>query len=100
MSGSLELDNAILRGLLAQTTRAYDEKMAELFSEKELAQVTLASIGDAVLATDAGARVKFLNSVAEKLTGWSRTEALGEPLSEIFQLTDEGTSREARELLR
>jgi diguanylate cyclase (GGDEF)-like protein/PAS domain S-box-containing protein len=98
--GPLELDNAILRNLLKQTTRAYDAKMAELFSEKELAQVTLASIGDAVLATDGAGAVKYLNPVAEKLTGWSRQEAQGEPLPEIFQLTDEGSSREARALLQ
>ncbi len=56
-----ELDNAILRNLLAQTTRAYEQQMAELFAEKELAQVTLASIGDGVLATDAEGRVKYMN---------------------------------------
>jgi diguanylate cyclase (GGDEF)-like protein/PAS domain S-box-containing protein len=86
--GSLDLDNAILRNLLTQTTRAYERQMTELFAEKELAQVTLASIGDGVLATDDEGRVKYLNPVAEKLTGWDRAEALGRPLPEIFQLTD------------
>jgi PAS domain-containing protein len=72
VTGRLELDNAILRNLLTQTTRAYERQMAELYAEKELAQVTLASIGDGVLATDGEGRVKYLNPVAEKLTGWER----------------------------
>ena len=96
-AGPLELDNAILRNLLAETTRAYEAQMAELYAEKELAQVTLASIGDGVLATDEQGRVKYLNPVAEKLTGWDRAEALGRPLPEIFQLTGQGaTTRTSR----
>jgi diguanylate cyclase (GGDEF)-like protein/PAS domain S-box-containing protein len=88
MSDPLGLDNAILRNLLAQTTRAYERQMGELYAEKELAQVTLASIGDGVLATDDEGRIKYLNAVAEKLTGWERAEALGRPLPEVFHLTD------------
>ncbi|MBW8874432.1 MAG: EAL domain-containing protein [Acidobacteria bacterium] len=93
MSGPLELDplgldNAILRNLLTQTTRAYERQMTELYAEKELAQVTLASIGDGVLATDGEGRIKYLNPVAEKLTGWERAEALGKPLPEIFHLSE------------
>jgi diguanylate cyclase (GGDEF)-like protein/PAS domain S-box-containing protein len=88
MTGPLELDNAILRNLLTQTTRAYERQMTELHAEKELAQVTLASIGDGVLATDGEGRIKYLNPVAEKLTGWERAEALGKPLPEIFHLSE------------
>ena len=88
-----ELDNAILRNLLSQTTRAYEQQMSELFEEKELAQVTLASIGDGVLATDGSGRVKYMNPVAEKLTGWPRAEALGRPLAEIFRLIEESTGK-------
>jgi diguanylate cyclase (GGDEF)-like protein/PAS domain S-box-containing protein len=84
----LDLENAILRNLLTQTTRAYERQMGELYTEKELAQVTLASIGDGVLATDDSGRIKYLNPVAEKLTGWERAAALGKPLPEIFHLTD------------
>ncbi|HEX4962800.1 MAG TPA: EAL domain-containing protein [Thermoanaerobaculia bacterium] len=88
MRGPLELDNAILRNLLTQTTRAYERQMTELYAEKELAQVTLASIGDGVLATDEEGRIKYLNPVAEKLTGWERADALGKPLPEIFHLSE------------
>ncbi|HEY0515250.1 MAG TPA: EAL domain-containing protein [Thermoanaerobaculia bacterium] len=86
-AGPFELDNAILRNLLGETTRAYETQMAELYAEKEIAQVTLASIGDGVLATDERGHVKYLNPVAEKLTGWDRAAALGSPLPEVFRLT-------------
>ncbi|HSU80950.1 MAG TPA: PAS domain-containing protein, partial [Thermoanaerobaculia bacterium] len=92
--GPHELDNAILRNLLTETTRAYEGQVAELHAEKELAQVTLASIGDGVLATDEKGCLKYLNPVAEKLTGWDRAEALGRPLPEIFHLTGQGGERE------
>jgi diguanylate cyclase (GGDEF)-like protein/PAS domain S-box-containing protein len=64
-----------------------------LFEEKERAQVTLNSIGDAVMSTDVWGRVTYLNVVAEALTGWSREEAAGHPLEEVFRIID-GTSRE------
>ena len=96
-----ELDNAILRNLLTETTRAYEGQMTELYAEKELAQVTLASIGDGVLATDERGQVKYLNPVAEKLTGWDRAAAVGRPLPEIFRLSGQGDEREdVAELLR
>jgi diguanylate cyclase (GGDEF)-like protein/PAS domain S-box-containing protein len=63
-----------------------------LFDEKERAQVTLDSIGDAVLVTDLAGTVTYLNQEAEILTGWSRDEALGQPLATVFQIID-GTSR-------
>jgi diguanylate cyclase (GGDEF)-like protein/PAS domain S-box-containing protein len=63
-----------------------------LFEEKERAQVTLNSIGDAVLTTDLMGNVTYLNLVAETMTGWSREEALGRPLAEVFRIID-GTTR-------
>ena len=63
-----------------------------LFEEQERAQVTLDSIGDAVLCTDLSANVTYLNRVAEAMTGWSREEALGRPLSEVLDIID-GTTR-------
>jgi len=66
---------------------------AALFAEKERALVTLQSIGDAVITTDARGRIEFLNPVAETLTGWSESEARGLPLNRVFNVVDE-TSRE------
>lgn len=56
----------------------------ELFREKELAQVTLQSIGDAVLTTDDMGRVTYLNPVAERLTGWSNADAVGRHLTDVL----------------
>ena len=62
-----------------------------LFMERDRAQVTLDSIGDAVLSTDILGNVTYLNLVAEKMTGWSRDEASGRPLAEVFQIIDGAT---------
>jgi diguanylate cyclase (GGDEF)-like protein/PAS domain S-box-containing protein len=65
-----------------------------LFAEKEHAQVTLNSIGDAVVSTDRLGKVTFMNQVAETMTGWSCQEALGRPLAEVFRIID-GVTRMA-----
>ena len=62
-----------------------------LRTEKDLFRVTLASIGDAVITTDATARITYLNTVAERLTGWEDSTARGRPLIEIFRIVDEVT---------
>ncbi len=60
-----------------------------------LFSVTLASIGDGVIVTDPRGHVSFLNPEAEKLTGWNKTEALGQPLSDIFRIFNERTRQPA-----
>lgn len=67
------------------------QKHAEeaLFKEKERAQVTLASIADAVVTTDTDGNIDYLNPVAEKLLGWRTDEAYSRALSEVFQCVDE-----------
>jgi PAS domain S-box-containing protein len=62
-----------------------------LREQRELLLVTLASIGDAVIATDAAGRVTFLNPVAERYTGWKQSEAMGRPLDEVFVIANEST---------
>ncbi|WP_426687649.1 sensor domain-containing protein [Rhodanobacter ginsengiterrae] len=59
-----------------------------LHRERELAEVTLRSIGDAVITTDPEVCVTSLNPIAEAMTGWSSAEAGGRPIEEIFQLFD------------
>jgi len=58
-----------------------------LFIEKERAQVTLNSIGDAVLSTDANGIVSYLNKVAQEMTGWAG-DAIGRPIAEVFLVLD------------
>jgi diguanylate cyclase (GGDEF)-like protein/PAS domain S-box-containing protein len=62
-----------------------------LFAEKERAQVTLNSIGDAVISTDIEGRITYLNVVAERLTGWTLKEAMDRPLQEVFRIIDAET---------
>ncbi len=78
------------RGLLRALRYAIARKVLEeaLFLEKERAQVTLASIGDAVVCTEISGRITFLNVVAEKMTGWSLAEAAGRPMLELFRTLD------------
>jgi diguanylate cyclase (GGDEF)-like protein/PAS domain S-box-containing protein len=65
----------------------------ELFNEKERAQVTLNSIGDAVISTDIHGNVTYLNVVAEHMTGWTRGEAVGRPFDVVFQIIDGDTHK-------
>jgi diguanylate cyclase (GGDEF)-like protein/PAS domain S-box-containing protein len=81
------------RGLLRALRYAVERKNMEeaLFVEKERAQVTLNCIGDAVICTDAAGNITFLNIVAEKMTSWSRQEAAGRPMAEVFRILDANT---------
>ncbi|MBK9248258.1 MAG: PAS domain S-box protein [Ignavibacteria bacterium] len=63
----------------------------ELSESREWLATTLHSIGDAVIATDIKGCVKFMNPVAEELTGWNHQDALGIPLSEVFIIVNETT---------
>jgi len=93
-------DGWTLRGRIQIVEDISERKLAEaalkemqdaLFDEKERAQVTLNSIGDAVLTTNLQANVTYLNLVAETMTGWSMEKALGRPLTEVFRVIDEKT---------
>ena len=74
------------------------EELAEVARQRTAAeearrriQVTLASIGDAVIATDAGGTITYLNPVAGSLSGWSEAEAVGQPLESVFRIVNEST---------
>jgi PAS domain S-box-containing protein len=71
-----------------------DRKRAELQTERalQLWTTTLRSIGDAVISTDAAGNVRFMNPVAEQLTGWTEQEASGRTLHEVFPIFNEETS--------
>jgi PAS domain S-box-containing protein len=76
-------------------------KLAEeaLNKQRQLLEVTLQSIGDAVLATDAGGRVTFLNPVAAGLTGWAEQEALGRPARDVLRTIDELTRESGEDIV-
>jgi Amt family ammonium transporter len=94
---------ALLVGLLRDVT---DRKAVELQlqRERDLAQVTLASIGDGVITTDEAGLVQYLNPVAERLTGWPVHQARGQPITTVYRLLDEQTQQPlpnpVRDLLR
>jgi diguanylate cyclase (GGDEF)-like protein/PAS domain S-box-containing protein len=72
---------------------------AALYEEQDRARAALDAIGDAVISTDAGSRVTYLNSVAEKMTGWTRHEASGRKVEEIFEAVDTTTGEQVREAM-
>ncbi len=77
-------------GTLADITARKRAEQA-VFAEKERAQVTLQSIGDAVISTDAHGRIEYINPVAETLTAWSLAEARGQPIGAVLKLVNELT---------
>jgi diguanylate cyclase (GGDEF)-like protein/PAS domain S-box-containing protein len=74
-----------------QAEAALLQSKEALALEKERIQVTLESIGDAVITTDAHGRVNYCNAVAEALTGWSRAEARGQLVVDVFHVVHEDT---------
>src|SRR5580704_11647352 len=83
----IDLDSYLLpKALRNMLDRASNAEA--LFREKERAQVTLNSIGDAVVSTDVSGIVTFLNPVAEAMTGWQAAEAIGRPFNHVFRIVD------------
>ena len=78
-----------------------ERRLAEeaLNKQRKWLEVTLQSIGDAVLATDAGGRITFLNPVAAKLTGWTEAQALGRQAGEVLRLIHEQTREQAEDII-
>lgn len=72
---------------------------AQLFAEKERAQVTLQAIGEAVITTDVWGRIQSLNPVAESMTGWTDAEAAGCLLQQVCPLLDESTREPVEDLV-
>ena len=86
-TAALSASNTALQAEVA----AREQAEKALQHERDLLEVTLASIGDAVMATDATAALTFLNPVAEALTGWPAREAIGRHIVEVCHLIDEQT---------
>lgn len=60
-----------------------------IYEHRQLIEVTLSSIADAVISCDNDGAITFLNSIAESLTGWSQDEASGQPLTKVFNIVNE-----------
>ncbi len=95
------LEEALLLGvfLLVSLVITFLTEKAQRAESKERASreqllTTLKSIGDAVIATDAQGRVTFMNEVAQTLTGWKMSEAVGRELGQVFQIVNEETRNE------
>lgn len=81
--------------ILAATETALIRSQLErkLSQSRQWLNTTLTSIGDAVIATDEGGMIRFINPAATRLTGWPHEKAVEKPLYEVFALADE-TSQE------
>lgn len=83
--------------ILEQRNQEIEQQVAlrtrELAFEKDRALVTLGSIGDGVITTDADGQIAYLNPVAERLSGWTNQTASGKPVSEVFRLLVESTRK-------
>ncbi|HSC16618.1 MAG TPA: PAS domain S-box protein, partial [Gammaproteobacteria bacterium] len=77
-------------GMALRTARAREA------DSREVLRVTLRSIGDAVIATDVAGTVTYLNTVAAALTGWTESEAIGQPLTAVFPIVNELTREPAQ----
>ena len=86
-------DEVEAQELMRAMRNAVERKILEeaLFREKEQAEVTLESIGDAVICSDRLGKISFLNPVAETMTGWRLKEAIGRPIREVFRIMDAAT---------
>ena len=86
-------DDGRVTGYFGVARDVTERKLAEeaLHEEKERAQVTLHSIGDAVITTDARGDIAYMNPVAERLTGWRRQEVQGSAVEDAFLLVNEVT---------
>jgi len=82
----VHLETQHLLDIQEETNKQLQQTNFTLQVSEEKFAVTLNSIGDAVIATDAGARVTLLNPLAEQLTGWTLAQASGHPIDEIFHI--------------
>jgi PAS domain S-box-containing protein len=88
----------VSKNALQQEVEERKKAEAALWEQREWFRVTLDSIGDAVLATDTGGRITFLNPVASILTGWPPEEAKGRPIGKVLRTVNEITREPAEDI--
>lgn len=85
-------NDEIIGGVVTFIDNSLKKKMEKLlYAEKEQFRTTLLSVGDAVISTDNNGKIKVMNSVAEKMTGWTQKEALNQPFDAVFNIMNEFT---------
>ncbi|MEX2263142.1 MAG: PAS domain S-box protein [Bryobacteraceae bacterium] len=84
-------ERALLAALAEERLRQLEKEYQDRQREKRRVEVILTSIGDAVIAADTAGRVEFMNPVAQSLTGWSESEAYGQPLETVFHIVNDET---------
>lgn len=91
----IRLTIAEKRATLIRERAEVEEKLTltglELQHQRDWLEVTVSSIGDAVISTDAEGFITFINAEGERLTGWTEEEALGSPVEEVFKVVHEQT---------
>ena len=95
MQNLVHLETKHLLGVQEETTNQLQQTIITLQESQEKLAVTLNSIGDAVIATDAEARVRLMNPVAEQLTGWTLADAAGHAVDEVFHIINQETRQPA-----
>ncbi len=80
---------SVLIRVIQDARRRAEQNAVALAESRERLATILASIGDAVIATDLDGRVTFMNGVARSLTGWTQEEASGKPIQDLFRIVDE-----------
>jgi PAS domain S-box-containing protein len=87
----VHLETQHLLEIQEDTNKQLQQANVTLQVNEEKLAVTLSSIGDAVMVTDAEGHVTLLNPLAEQLTGWTQAEAAGRPVDEIFRIINQET---------
>jgi PAS domain S-box-containing protein len=82
---------ALIGGAMRKARKVAERNASEAAAQREQLRVTVHSIGDAVITTDTNGRITSLNAVAVELTGWSTTDALARPLTDVFRIVNEST---------
>ena len=95
LKNSIHLETQRLLQVQEETNKQLQQANITLQISDEKLAVTLNSIGDGVIATDAEGRVSFLNPLAQQLTGWTLAEALGQFVDEIFHIINQETRQPA-----
>jgi len=91
----VEAERQHLLEIQEETNKQLQQTNVTLLVSEERLAVTLNSIGDAVIATDAEARITLMNPLAEQLTGWTQVSAAGRPVDDIFHIVNKDTRRPA-----